>query len=127
MSSLEASTHFSLSRIFSLRSPISRFSPCSSLLIPNSSSNISLSQSSVSIRKRHHLTTIRPCLQSESEFGNLEEDELAEFEDDVESDFDDIGDENLDVDELELEAENVVREYSISLSKELKIGKCFYC
>lgn len=44
-----------------------------------------------------------------------------EIEDDVESDFEDVSDENLDVNELELEAEKAVREYSLSLSQELKI------
>ncbi|XP_071712031.1 uncharacterized protein [Rutidosis leptorrhynchoides] len=121
MSSIEASTRFFLSNFLSLSSPISRFNSCSSLFIPNASSNTSLSLSSVYIQKIHRLSTSRPCIQSESEFEALEEDELAELEDDVEPDYDDVSDENLDVDELELEAENVVREYSISLTKELKI------
>ncbi|KAL4558286.1 hypothetical protein LXL04_036484 [Taraxacum kok-saghyz] len=57
---------------------------------------------------------------SEGEFESVDE-ELAGIEDDVESDFEDVSDEKLDVDELELEAEKAVREYSLSLSKELKI------
>ena len=72
-----------------------------------------------------NLIFISSCSPSEGEFESVDE-ELAGIEDDVESDFEDVSDEKLDVDELELEAEKAVREYSLSLSKELKIGACFY-
>ncbi|KAK9079072.1 hypothetical protein SSX86_000742 [Deinandra increscens subsp. villosa] len=129
MSSLDSSTQVSLSRIFSRISPVSRFPPSSSILFPasSSSSNLSLSVSALSLRNRQRLTNFRPCGLSEGEFQlqSVEEEEgeeeLGGIEDDLESDFEDVGDENLDVNELELEAEKAVREYSLSLSQELKI------
>lgn len=121
MAFLDASTQVSFSRIPSLLSSVSRSSPSSSLLISASSSNRPLSLLAVSLHSRQRLATTRSCSRSEVEFQAEEEEELLEIEDEVESDFEDVSDENLDVDELELEAEKVVREYSISLSKELKI------
>ncbi|CAI9290117.1 unnamed protein product [Lactuca saligna] len=120
MSSLDVSSHVSLSRILSLFAPVSRFSQSSSLFLPTSSSNPSLCLSAVSFHRRRCKATIPSCSQSEGEFEAIDE-ELAEIEDDVESDFEDVSDENLDVDELEVEAEMAVREFSLSLSKELKI------
>ncbi|KAL4591470.1 hypothetical protein LXL04_004436 [Taraxacum kok-saghyz] len=120
MSSLDVPSHVSLSRIISLCSPVSSFSQSSSLLLPNSSSSLSLCLSAVSLHRRRCKTTISSCSPSEGEFESVDE-ELAGIEDDVESDFEDVSDEKLDVDELELEAEKAVREYSLSLSKELKI------
>ncbi|KVH90797.1 GTP binding domain-containing protein [Cynara cardunculus var. scolymus] len=117
MSSLDVSSHVSLSRILSLLSPVSKFSPSSSLLFPTRSSNLPLSLSAIYLHNRRRTTTVRSL---EGEFVSVE-DELPEIEDDVESDFEDVSDEHLDVDELELEAEKAVREYSLSLSKELKI------
>nr|XP_043610346.1 GTPase Der isoform X2 [Erigeron canadensis] len=122
MSSLETSTHLSLSRILSPISTLSHSSSSCSLLISPSLSNLSLSISSLSVRKRHRFTT--PQRSSKNEFQSVvEEEELDEIEDDLESDFEDVSDENLDVDELESEAVKAVREYSISLSKELKIDE----
>ncbi|KAI3688205.1 hypothetical protein L1987_81915 [Smallanthus sonchifolius] len=125
MSSIDASTQSSLSRVISLLSPVSRSSPSRSILLPASSSNLSLSVSALSLRNRQRLTAIRSCNSVEGEFQSVEEeeeeDDLAGIEDDVESDFEDVDDENLDVDQLELEAEKAVREYSLSLSQELKI------
>ncbi|CAH1452631.1 unnamed protein product [Lactuca virosa] len=118
MSSLDVSSHVSLSRILSLFAPVSRFSQSSSLFLPTSSSNPSLCLSAVSLHRRRCKATIPSCSPSEGEFEAIE---LAEIEDDAESDFEDLSDENLDVDELEVEAEMAVREYSLSLSKELKI------
>ncbi|KAI3791391.1 hypothetical protein L2E82_05159 [Cichorium intybus] len=120
MLSLDVSPHVSISRILSFISPVSRFSPSSSLLLPTSSSNLSFSLSAVSLHHRRRKTTIRSCTPPEAEFESVDE-ELVEIEDDVESDFEDVSDENLDVNELELEAEKAVREYSLSLSQELKI------
>ncbi|KAD4384248.1 hypothetical protein E3N88_24416 [Mikania micrantha] len=121
MSSLDASTQVSPSRILSLLSPVYRLSPSCSILFPASSSSLSLSVSALSLQNRQRLTAIQPCCSFEGELQSYEEEEeLDGIDDDVESDFED-GDENLDMDEFEIEAEKAVREYSLSISQELKI------
>ncbi|KAL4562426.1 hypothetical protein LXL04_034629 [Taraxacum kok-saghyz] len=65
---------------------------------------------------------------SEGEF-ELVDEELAGIEDDVESDFEDVSDEKLDVDELELEAEkaflsNKVKKFQLTLTRFIfELGK----
>lgn len=125
-SSIDASTHVSIFRRTSLLSSVSRLSPACSILFPVSSSNLSLSVTALSLRSRKRLTAVELCGSVDGEFESVDdEDELDGIEEDVVSDYEDVGDDDLDVDELELEAVKAVREYSVSLSQELKIGACF--
>ncbi|KAK1429324.1 hypothetical protein QVD17_11531 [Tagetes erecta] len=118
--------HVSIFRPTSLLCSVSRLSPACSILFPASSSNLSLSVSALSLRNRNRLTSIRLCGSSEEEIESVDdEDELDGTEEDLEYDFEDAGDDNLDVDELKLEAVKAVREYASPLSQELKIGACF--
>ncbi|KAK1429114.1 hypothetical protein QVD17_11316 [Tagetes erecta] len=122
MSSCIDASHVSIFRPTSLLSSVSRLSPACSILFPVSSYNLSLSVSALSLRNHNRLTSIRLCGSSEGEIESVDdEDELDGIEEDLEYDFEDAGDDNLDVDELELEAVKAVREYASSLSQELKI------
>lgn len=132
MSSLELCTSLSLSRAFSLLSPITNFSP-SSLPPPTLSSlhSLSLSLSTTATTALHNqrrsnfsLRSSRKALPDRQISGNYgpDDDEEEELLDIDESEFEDeVDEETLDAEALELEAIEAAREYSLSLSRELTI------
>jgi hypothetical protein len=122
-------SHLSLTSYTSPISPISRFSPSSSLNFHFPSSTFS-SPLSLPTLSSLHSNRFFPALKSSNLNSNSPEGEFEELEiiddDDVEYDGDDVTDDEVDVNELELEAERVAREYAVSLSKELKIGESLW-
>ncbi|XP_059625045.1 uncharacterized protein LOC132268241 isoform X2 [Cornus florida] len=123
MSAIDLCGYHSLSKTLSLLSPTFRPPPPTFLSPPTRFSlyNHSLSFSNSAINHQHRRSNLCRCV---SDGGLLREDD-SEFEKDVEEVNDSGGDDDespeIDVEELEKEAEDAVREYSISLSRELKI------
>lgn len=119
MSSLDFFAPISLNSSISILSPISRSPPA--FLSPQTPPLFFNFPLSLSAHRRRIVSG--SCFPSpEPQFsGNEEEDNLLEVEDS--EDVDDIIDENLELVALEEEAQKAAREYSLSLSRELKIGE----
>lgn len=121
MSSLDFFAPISLNSSISILSPISRSPPA--FLSPQTPPLFFNFPLSLSAHRRRILSG--SCFPSpEPQFsGNEEEEEENLLEVEYSEDVDDIIDEDLELVALEEEAQKAAREYSLSLSRELKIGE----
>lgn len=121
MSSLEFFSSISLNSSISILSPISRSPPA--FVSPQTPSLFFNFPLSLSAHRRRNVSgscfpSLEPQSSGNEEEGEEEEENLLEVEDS--EDVDDIIDEDLELVALEEEAQKAAREYSLSLSRELK-------
>lgn len=117
--------HFSPS-LFSVRRPFSP-APVLSLSLHKNSNSLSLLSLRFSRRKDGVFAGTDGAEEEENEEEGFEEEEELDEDDEYEDATDDNGfGYSIDIDALEREARDAAREYSTSLSRELRIGECFF-